>query len=71
MDDIKGQTPPAPVRKSRKRRFWKALGVLTLLAIVLALPWLLGTPPARGWIVGRINAQLAPGSVELEGLGLG
>jgi translocation and assembly module TamB len=72
MDDVKGQTPPVTVRKSRKRRFWKALGVLALLAIVVvvALPWLLGTPPGRSWVVGRINAQLAPGSIELEGLGL-
>ena len=72
MDDVKAQTPPAPVRKSKKRWLLKALGVLILLAIVgvVAFPWLLGTPPARNWVVGRINAQLSPGSVELDGLGL-
>ena len=70
MDDIKAQTPPAPARK--KRRVWKALGAFALVAIVLvlALPSLLSTAPARNWLVGKINAQLAPGSVELKGLGL-
>ena len=71
MDDNKARTTrPAPARK--RRRAWKWLAITSLLAIglVAGLPWLLGTPPARAWLVGRINARLAPGSVELEGLGL-
>ena len=68
MDDRqKSTTPPR-----KKRRVLKTLSLLGLLAIgfVAALPWLLGTPPARAWIVGQVNAKLAPGSIRLSGLGL-
>ncbi len=68
MDDAKAKAPTPP---RKRRRLWKVFGALGLLTIglVWALPWMLGTPPARGWLVDQINAQLAPGSVELDGLG--
>ena len=70
MEDTKPSNSPAPARK--KRRLRKVLVAFGLLAIglVAGLPRLLGTAPARSWLVGRINSRLAPGSVELEGLGL-
>ena len=70
MDDTKALPSPAPVRK--RRRAWKVLAGLALLAIatVASVPRLLGTKPARAWLVGRINAKLAPGSADLEGVQL-
>jgi translocation and assembly module TamB len=71
MDDNKGSTSLSPVPKP-KRRLRKILGALIFLAMVLmaGLPWILGTPPVRGILLGRVNAAMAPGSVELDGLGL-
>jgi translocation and assembly module TamB len=69
MDDAKGST--SPVRK-QKRWLWKVVAGLMLLAmgVVAGLPWILSTPPARGFLLGKVNARLAPGSVELVGLGI-
>ncbi len=72
MDDRKparGQLP-SPARK--KHRVLKALAILVLLAAVgvAGLPWLMSTPAARSWIVARVNARLAPGSVHVGRLGL-
>ncbi len=74
MDD---QTPapdhaPDPAPKRRRHLLLKAFVFLVLPAIALAvaLPWLLGTSPGRAWVVGRGNARLAPGSIQLEELSL-
>ena len=66
------ESPEATPARKKRRRLLKAFAALTLLlvALVAALPWLLGTPPARAWLVGRVNARLAPGSVAIEGLSL-
>jgi len=52
----------------RWRRTWKVLGLgAGLLAVAFAgLPWLLGTTPARRWLLARANRALAPGSVRVE-----
>ena len=70
MDDNKPSRSPAPIRKKRRLRRLLAISTLLAIGLVAALPWLLGTPPARAWLLGRVNARLAPGSVELSGLGL-
>ena len=69
MDDPKALPSPALPRK--RRRLWKVFATLALLAVALvaALPWMLGLAPARGLLLGQINAQFAPGSVEMESLG--
>jgi translocation and assembly module TamB len=71
MDDNTGKTSPSPIRK-KKRRLWKVLVGLALVAVglVAIAPWILSTPPARAFLLGQVNAKLAPGSVELTGLGL-
>jgi translocation and assembly module TamB len=65
-----GQTPIK--RKSFKRRAFRALAFLLLVGLVTvgALPWLLGTPPARRAIVAAVNRALAPSRVGLRGLSL-
>jgi hypothetical protein len=59
-----------PVRTLR--HFWKLLALLAIGMVVLvsALPWLLGTGPARRWIVARANQVLAPSRLEIDGLQL-
>src|SRR4051812_43744136 len=56
----------------RRRRLWKAaaLAVVLLVALTAAVPWLLGTAPARRWLLARANRTLAPGSVRVESLRL-
>ncbi len=68
MDDEQAPAARPPLRK--RRRLWKILGALAVLAIalVVSIPWLLGTGPVRGWLIGRINARLSPGSVEVTRL---
>ncbi len=60
----------SPGPRPRWHRPAKVVAVLTLLAVVVvaALPRLMGLAPARAWLVGRINARLAPGSIGLAGL---
>lgn len=55
-------TKPGP----KRRRIWKwlALSVLVLIAIIAALPWYLGTAPARRWLLSRANEALAPAKLE-------
>ena len=73
MDDTQAKVrrSPAPGRRPR-HRLLKAFASLVLLGggLVAALPWLLGTPPARAMLMARVNARLAPGSARLDGLGL-
>src|SRR5689334_16146401 len=61
-----GQTP----RKSWKRRLARALALCLLLAVaaVGALPWLLGTPPARSALAAAVNRVLAPSRVAVRGV---
>ena len=72
MDDPKANARKSPATKSGWRRRLKGLLAFGLFAGVFVggLPWLLGTPPAREWIVDRVNARLAPGSIELAELKL-
>lgn len=60
---------PAPPRRRILRR-WKVLAVLILglVALVLALPLLLGTPPAKRRLLARANRALTPGRLQFEGL---
>jgi hypothetical protein len=60
----------SPIRAFR--RYWKPLASLVfgMIVVVGAIPWLLGTAPARHWIVARANRVLAPGSLELGALRL-
>jgi translocation and assembly module TamB len=44
--------------------------LLILAAVVVALPWLAGTAPGRAILVGQVNAALAPGQIQLDGLDL-
>ena len=59
-------------RRSR-RKLWIGLAILagSGVALMLALPALLGTPLAKARIVDRINRGLAPGFLEVGSLRLG
>lgn len=61
-----------PRRRSPARRLVRAVLVLTVLGgvAVAALPWLLGTPPAREAIVARVNRAIAPSTLKVRGLAL-
>ncbi len=64
--------PESTAPALRRRRIWKfaaALGLL-VIALVVGLPSLLSTPPARLRIERGINRALAPGSVRFEGIRL-
>ena len=72
MDDTQAQASRSPAPGRRKHRVLKAAlaSLILSIAFIAALPWLLGTPPGRALILGRVNARLAPGSVRVDGLGL-
>jgi translocation and assembly module TamB len=61
-----GQTP----RRTWARRLVRALtlGLLTAAGLLVALPWLLATPPARSALVRAVNRALAPSRIELRGV---
>src|SRR5688572_11760814 len=61
-----------PTQARKPRRWWKvALGlVLLLMAVVAAIPFALGTSPARRLLLGRINRILAPGGLEIASIRL-
>ncbi len=65
-------TPDPASGPRKRRRFLMAFVALACLAFVfvLVLPRLLSTTSARYWLVGRINARLAPGSVAVGSLSL-
>lgn len=48
------------------RRRWKILAALLLLVLVAiaAIPWGLGTRPARNWLITRANQALAPAGID-------
>ena len=54
-------TQERPVRK--RRRWWivAAAAPIVVVGLVAALPWLLGTPPVRRWLLSRADRALAPG----------
>lgn len=57
---------PKPTAKGRRRWWrWAAAVALVLALAVASLPWLLGTGPARRWLLGRANAALAPARLEV------
>lgn len=56
---------PAPPRRWRRRRTALVLLALAVVAPIVALPWALGTPPARRWLLGKANRALAPGGLEV------
>ncbi len=59
-------------RAKPRRRWWRwvAAVVVVVLAVgVAALPWLLGTAPARRWLLARANATLAPARLEVKAFG--
>ncbi len=62
--------PAQPKRKRHRLRNLFVLMVLLLGVGVWFLPALLGSRVGRAWLVGRINAALAPGSVGLDGVKL-
>jgi translocation and assembly module TamB len=72
MDDHQATPSKSAAKPRKKRRFLKTVVALSLIAIatVGALPWLLSTHSGRSWLVGRVNARLAPGSVRVGRLGL-
>lgn len=57
------------VKRPRRWRKWLGLGlglmVVVVVAAAAALPWALGTEPARRVLLGRINEAMAPGRVEV------
>ncbi|WP_422927098.1 hypothetical protein [Singulisphaera sp. PoT] len=55
----------------RRRRRLKIAGlvfVVGLVAIAAAIPWLLGTPPVRRWLIVRANRVLAPGEIQFRSI---
>ncbi|MEO6808654.1 MAG: hypothetical protein ABI353_06030 [Isosphaeraceae bacterium] len=61
-------TNPAPAQPRRRRRRWLILLlvlIVPILGVILALPWALGTPPARRWLLARANQFLAPGGLDV------
>jgi len=54
---------PGPTQKTRRR--WKLLAAALLIpiAVVLAIPWGLATPPGQRWLLRRANRTLKPGSI--------
>jgi translocation and assembly module TamB len=68
MTSAETPAPPAlPARPRWRRRMAKVVGGLLFLAIlaVLAFPWILGTQPARRWMLVRANRFLAPGGLDV------
>jgi translocation and assembly module TamB len=63
-----GKTPRT--RKSFLRRLVRGLALLLIpaVALVAALPWLLGTAPARNAVVAAVNQGLAPSRVGIKGI---
>jgi len=59
---------PGPKRRGRRLLWASALALLLLIGAVALSPRLLGTPPARAWLVARVNARIAPGSIQLAGI---
>ena len=61
-------TQERPVRK--RRRWWivAAAAPIVMVGLVAALPWLLGTPPARRWLLSRADRALAPGGLAFDSI---
>ena len=61
-------TQERPVRK--RRRWWivAAAAAIVVVGLVAALPWLLGTPPARRWLLSRADRALAPGGLAFDSI---
>lgn len=58
---------------SRRRRLRLLLGLAAIVLLVplglaAALPWWLGTPQARRWLLGRANRALAPARLEFRSI---
>src|SRR5690348_3295130 len=59
-------TKASPVRK--RRRWWIVAVVLlvSVVGVVAAIPWMLGTAPARRWLLTRADRALSPGGLAFE-----
>src|SRR4051794_16156893 len=60
---------PGPTDKKRRRWKWLAAALLIPIAVVLAIPWGLATPPGQRWLLWRANRALKPGSITWSSLG--
>lgn len=51
---------------ARKRRWWRVLAALVVLAVaaVAALPWGLASRPGQRWLIRRANRALAPATID-------
>jgi translocation and assembly module TamB len=60
--------PPA----RNRRRFWRVLVVLLVLivGVVASLPWAIGTPPGRRWVLNRADRIMAPGAFRFDTLAM-
>ncbi len=65
-------TGPEPKGRRKRHRVRNAALLFVFMAavFVLALPRIMSTGFGRAWLVGRVNAEIAPGSIGLEGLRL-
>ncbi len=63
-------TIASPARRPRRWRQVLGASMALALALLAAVPWLLGTAPARSRVAARINAALAPGRLEFAALRL-
>src|SRR4051812_16270601 len=72
MTDLSSGGEPQPGQRRRRHWGWRskvlAGGVLTLLAVIAAIPWALATPPGQRWLLAQANRKLAPGRVAWESL---
>lgn len=56
-----------PKRRKRWRRLFAGLSIIAI-AVILAVPWALGTPRARRWLIVRANAALAPARMDMTSI---
>ncbi len=59
-------SPAAPPRRRTRRWVFLGVGLIALLVVVAALPFLIGTQFARVRILSKINQVLAPGRLDVD-----